>query len=71
MEGYIAEYGESLTVLPDQTWESSVCIWMGGWWDFIVDLWTEREGRSDLVLTGRATESGDTFSLSIHSIHVP
>lgn len=71
MEDYIADYGEVLTELSDQTWDSSVCIWMGSYWDFLVDLWTESEGRSDLVLSGRVVEAGDGFVLHVTSVHVP
>ncbi len=71
MERYIADYGEVLTELPDQSWDSSVCIWMGSSWDFLVDLWAESEGRSDLVLSGSVVEAGDGFLLHLHSVHVP
>jgi hypothetical protein len=71
MESYIGGYGEVLTELSDETWESSVCIWMGGWWDMLVDLRTESEGRSDLVLGGRVLEADDGFVLHIYSVYVP
>src|SRR4051812_31945404 len=29
IHGYIQNYGETLIELPEETWKSSVCIWMG------------------------------------------
>ena len=61
IEKYIENYGEALVELPEETWDSSVCIWQGKCWDALVDLWTRAEGRSDLaklaafwlIVTGR------------------
>lgn len=47
---YIQEYGATLVSLPQKTWATSVCIWMGDHWDALIDLWTEEEGSSDLKL---------------------
>lgn len=55
IEAYIREYGESLVKLPDETWKSSVCMWMGNRWDVLIDLWTCSEGRSDLVLNAQVS----------------
>ena len=68
---YISDYGERLTHLPDSTWSSSVSIWMGEHWDVLVDLWTEGEGQSDLVLRARVRESGEGFEIEIHMVYVP
>ena len=46
----ITDYGETLVSLPDETWETSQALWMGFRWDVILDLFTEREGLSDLIL---------------------
>src|SRR5690242_11413216 len=43
IKNYIQDYGETLIALPDETWKSSVCIWMGTRWDALVDLWTLSE----------------------------
>ena len=46
-KAYVADYGEVLTVLSDEkweTWETSCAQWMKGYWDIIVDLRTEAEG---------------------------
>lgn len=68
---YIADYGEVLTDLSEEAWQSSVCIWMGDWWDVLVDLWTESEGRSDLVLSARVFESGQGYSVEMRGVYVP
>jgi hypothetical protein len=68
---YIENYGETLVELPDETWDSSVCIWVGDRWDALVDLWTSAEGRSDLVLSARIRESDMGFHIQIHMVYVP
>ena len=68
---YIQEYGATLIDLPDETWNSSVCIWMGTRWDALIDLWTVSEGRSDLVLSLHVTEADDGFLLHIYMVYVP
>lgn len=73
---YIADYGEELTELSEETWKSSVCIWMGNRfgnrWDALVDLWTLAEGRSDLVLHLHIYETGDSdYKFSVYMVYVP
>ncbi|NHZ64711.1 DUF7668 domain-containing protein [Massilia genomosp. 1] len=29
IEGFIERYGETLVPLPDETWDTSVCMWTG------------------------------------------
>jgi hypothetical protein len=67
----IAAYGTTLVELPEETWESSVCMWYGTHWDALVDLWTEEEGRSDLVLSARIAEESNGYSYKIHTVYVP
>jgi hypothetical protein len=71
IEKYIVHYGETLVELPEETWDSSVCIWQGNRWDALVDLWTRAEGRSDLVLSMRIFESAKGFAFHIHRVYVP
>ena len=47
---YIEDYGEELVQLSDETWESSVYIWMETHWDVLVDLWIAAEGEVILYL---------------------
>ena len=71
IERYIESYGDILTSLPNETWESSVHIWMGGHWEAMVDLWTVAEGRSDLVLSAKIFEAGNGFSIEVGMVYVP
>jgi hypothetical protein len=71
MRVYVSHYGETLTDLPDDTWNTSVSQWMGAEWEVLVDLWTIESGASDLVLTLRVLETDDGFLFEIDSIHVP
>ena len=68
---YIHEYGAKLVELPAASWDTSVCIWTGDHWDALIDLWTEEEGRSDLVLQVRVSEAADGYAVTIHMVHVP
>jgi hypothetical protein len=67
----IADYGAKLIDLPEASWDSSICMWYGTHWDALVDLWTEEEGRSDLVLHARVVEAPDGFLFRIHMVYVP
>lgn len=71
IEAYIEDYGETLTELSDETWNSSISLWMRTYWDVLVDLWTIEAGRSDLVLHLRVFESGDGFSFMVDLVYVP
>lgn len=67
----IRDYGVSLTDLPEESWLTSVCQWMGGYWDVLVDLFSIEEGASDLVLVVRVYEVGAEYSFEIQAVHVP
>lgn len=67
----ITNYGETLVSLPDETWNSSQAYWKGFCWDIILDLFTESEGRSDLILLMRVFETDGVFEYSIQNIYVP
>ena len=71
IQNYIQNYGAILVELPEETWDSSVCIWSGNHWDVLVDLWTQAEGRSDLVLSARVTDIKSGFAFKIHMVYVP
>ncbi len=70
IQRYIRDYGATLVALPEETWASSVCIWAGDHWDAIVDLWTQEEGRSDLVLHAQVND-GPSFTVRVHLVYVP
>jgi hypothetical protein len=68
----IRSYGDSLVSLPKNTWDTSVCQWMRKYWDVLVDLYTEREGESDLALMMRVyEEEGSSYLFEVSSVHVP
>lgn len=67
----IRAYGAHLRKLPDESWNSSVCIWYGDYWDVLVDLYTEEEGRSDLVLQVHVYEVGDEYRYEVVLVYVP
>ena len=71
IQTYLRDYGATLVALPDATWDTSVCIWTGAYWDALVDLWTQEEGRSDLVLHARVSEATPGFSVELHLMYVP
>jgi hypothetical protein len=71
IQSYLHDYGATLEPLPDAAWNSSVCIWTGAHWDFLVDLYTREEGPSDLVLSGRVTDTSSGFKIAVHMVHVP
>lgn len=66
----IEDYGCEVVSLPDETWNTSVCQWMGGFWDVLIDLYTVEEGRSDLALSVRVYEQGNEFEFEVISVHV-
>jgi hypothetical protein len=67
----IESYGETLVSLPEETWNTSVFQWMGGYWDVFIDLDTE-EGPSDLILSVRIREtSSSSYSFAVHLVYVP
>lgn len=69
--GNLQDYGATLIALPEATWTSSVCIWYGGHWDALIDLWTQEEGPSDLVLQMQVAEANPGFIFKIHLVYVP
>lgn len=68
---YVEDYGETLVELPEKTWSSSICMWAGRSWDVLIDLWTAGEGRSDLVLSARVSETKSGLVINIEMVYVP
>jgi hypothetical protein len=71
IQNYIKKYGATLIPLSEETWNSSICMWYGDYWDVLVDLWTQEEGRSDLVLSARVREHKLGFAFQIQLVYVP
>ena len=71
VQSCIENYGATLVALPEETWNFSVCMWYGDHWDVLVDLWTQEEGPSDLVLSATVSEKELVFVFAIQLVHVP
>lgn len=67
----IQNYGATLISLPPASWQTSICCWMGTYWEILVDLYTLQEGASDLVLFMRVRERDGTYEFEVISVHVP
>ena len=68
----VHNYGDvTLISLPDESWDSSVALWLGDHWQCLVDLWTEEEGRSDLVLDVDVFENGPGYRFRVDLVYVP
>jgi hypothetical protein len=67
----VADYGETLVELPEDTWRTSEALWMGDFWEIFVDLWTAGEGRSDLVLKARVFETEGGYAFEVSLVYVP
>nr|WP_166176549.1 hypothetical protein [Altererythrobacter segetis] len=66
----VRDYGGYLAPLSEITWERSVCRWMDGYWQVLVDLTTDGELVSDLTLHAKINEH-DGARWEIESVHVP
>jgi hypothetical protein len=71
IQSNIRRYGAKLGSLPPETWHTSACQWMGGYWDVLVDLYTEEKELSDLVLSVRVRERVNGVEFDIKSVYVP
>ncbi|MGW5453171.1 DUF7668 domain-containing protein [Nocardia sp. NPDC003979] len=62
IRGNVAAYGATLVELSEETWNSSIALWMGNYWDIIVDLWTAKKAVATspctLACTRRRRASG-------------
>lgn len=75
MDQAIKDYGEKLIMPPDDAFENLDVIKVEAAqppeWSVRFDLWTEREGKSDLSLELTLTEIGnEEFRVEIDGIHV-
>jgi len=68
---YLNSYGATLVALPEESWGSSTCLWYGDHWEALVDLWTQEEGSSDLVLQTKVTEANARFIIQVNLVYVP
>jgi len=66
----VSAYGDRLAPLHASTWDHAVYRWMGGYWQFLVDLTTDSEEVSDLTLHVTLRDA-EPPTLEIGSVHVP
>jgi len=71
IQEYIEDYGEELVDLPEETWDTSVYICYGDYWNVLIDLFTKSEGLSDLVLNAEVREIGNEYIFDIKLVYVP
>ena len=71
IQEYIEEYGEELVDLPEETWDTSVYICYGDYWNVLIDLFTKNEGLSDLVLNAEVRERDNSYVVDIYLVYVP
>ncbi|MGY6647789.1 DUF7668 domain-containing protein [Wenyingzhuangia sp. IMCC45574] len=57
--------------LPNETWDTSVCIYYGNYWNVLIDLFTEDEGLSDLVLNTEVHEVKGEYIVEVQLVYVP
>lgn len=68
----IGNYGDiDLIPLPQEAWQTSITAWQGDHWLCLIDLWTEQEGGSDLVLEAEVREHGSGYRLTVNTVYVP
>ncbi len=66
----VLAYGDSLAPLDASTWERSCYLWMGGYWQVLVDLTTVHQPVSDLTLHALLRDASGPL-LEVRSVHVP
>lgn len=71
IKGYIEDYGEELIELPEDTWDTSVYICHGDYWNVLIDLFTKEEGLSDLTLNAEVRELNGQYAVDVQLVYVP
>lgn len=71
IQEYIEDYGEELIDLSEETCDTSVYISYGDYWNVLIDLFTENEGLSDLVLNAEVREIDNNYVVDINLVYVP
>jgi hypothetical protein len=71
VKNYIGDYRATLIDLPESTWNTSVCIWVGNRWDVLIDLSKQEEGSSDLVLQAQIFEANGSYIVHVYMVYVP
>lgn len=67
----IRSYPDAIGSLNDVSWTTSICAWMGSYWEVLVDLTTLDGNRSDLVLDAKVFEVGGRIEVEPYLVYVP
>ena len=67
----ILDYPDDIGPLDDKSWNSSICIWTGNYWDVLVDISTLDGETSDLVMHVKIIPNEKGFSIDPGLIYVP
>lgn len=68
----VHDYGATTLITPpEETWDTSVARWYGDRWRCLIDLWTEQEGRSDLVLDVDVFDNAPGYRFHVNLVHLP
>lgn len=67
----IANYPDKIGGLSEKSWETSVCVWTGTFWEILLDLTDYKGNVSDLVLHGKMLEDGKHYIFKPYLIYVP
>jgi hypothetical protein len=70
-ENLMAYGGVTLIDLPQETWDTSVALWMGDHWEVVVDLWSAEEGRTDLILSLQIRDTDGAYEYFVEGVWVP
>ena len=69
--GNIRAYPDPTGPLRDESWGTSMCVWMQDHWEVLVDLSTVDGQPSDLVLHAKVFELGGGVEIEPGLIYVP
>lgn len=68
----IEDYGATLAPLPEEAWQYAEAMWrVGDEYDVMVNLWTEEDGRSDLVLAATVIGEDSNIEIDVKLVYVP
>ena len=67
----IKSYGGNLIELPEEVWDTSIYQYQCDRWEALIDLFTDKEGLSDLALFLDVIETPNGYHFIISDIHVP
>ncbi len=67
----IRRYPDAAGPLSEASWTTSICAWMGGYWEVLVDLTNLDGSPSDLVLHAKAYDADGHIEVEPYMVYVP